>query len=85
MSDTAWSRIRHDRRALYAAAAALVLVITVLDFATWIELDVSSIYPIPLVLAAFTRNRRFLWLLAAAFVVATFAVYGVQIGAATFS
>jgi signal transduction histidine kinase len=82
---TAWLRISADPRIQYAGVVAVATCVIAVDFATWIELDVSSIYPIPLVLAAVPRYRRFLWLLAAAFVVATFAVYGVQIGAATFS
>ena len=79
MSAVDWSRLRHDRRALYVAAAALVIAITALDFTTWIELDVASIYGLPLVVTAATRSRRLLWLLTAALAATTFVVYALQI------
>jgi len=69
----------------YATALALALCIMAVDFTTWIELDVASVYPIPLVLAAGTRKRAFLWLLTLLIVVTTFVVYAVQIPAGVFS
>ncbi|HEY3554070.1 MAG TPA: HAMP domain-containing sensor histidine kinase, partial [Casimicrobiaceae bacterium] len=63
----------------------LTLVIMAVDFTTWIQLDVASVYPIPLVLAAGTRMRAFLWLLTLLIVVTTFAVYALQIPSGTFS
>ncbi len=50
------------------------------DWTTWVELDVSAVYGIPLVLAAVARNRRLLWALAAWLVFMTFAAYATQIG-----
>ncbi|HWD35214.1 MAG TPA: histidine kinase dimerization/phospho-acceptor domain-containing protein, partial [Casimicrobiaceae bacterium] len=69
----------------YATSLALTLVIMAVDFTTWIALDVASVYPIPLVLAAGTRRRAFLWLLTLLIVVTTFAVYALQIPSGTFS
>jgi signal transduction histidine kinase len=56
-----------------------------IDAITWIELDVAAIYGLPLVLSVSTRDRRFLWCLTAALLVATFAVYAAQVPAGTFS
>ncbi|HET7135426.1 MAG TPA: hypothetical protein VFJ25_05860, partial [Casimicrobiaceae bacterium] len=69
----------------YATSLALMLVIMAVDFTTWLELDVASVYPIPLVLAAGTRKRAFLWLLTLLIVVTTFAVYALQIPIGVFS
>ena len=85
MSRIALSRIRHDRRILYAAVIALVLGITAIDFTTWIELDVASIYALPLVVTAATRSRRLLWYLTAVLAVTTFVVYALQIPPGAFT
>jgi signal transduction histidine kinase len=77
--------LRHDRDLLRVAALASALGVAVADFATWIELDIASLYGIPLVLAAATRSRRLLWLLTAALGAATFVVYGLQIPPGLFS
>lgn len=62
-------------------AAALVLI----DWVTWIELNESIVYPLPLVLAAMARSRRLLWGLVLFLVGTTFAVYAVQIAPGAFS
>ncbi|HET6572451.1 MAG TPA: HAMP domain-containing sensor histidine kinase [Fimbriiglobus sp.] len=66
-------------------AVALAAVEVVVDWCTWIELNVSLVYVLPLVLAAAARDRRLLWGLAGLLIGMTFAVYAVQIPAGTFS
>jgi len=56
----------------------------VVDLGIWVELDIATIYGIPLVLAAFTRNRRLLWGLMAALTLATFITYALQIPVGAF-
>ena len=56
-------------------AAAEVYV----DSNTWISLNVSIVYSLPLVIAAAARNRRVIWLLVAMLLAATFSVYAMQI------
>lgn len=71
------------RRAAPALAALAVLLAGVeilLDWATWVELDVSVLYELPLVLAVAARSRRLLWGLALVLIGATFAVYYDQAG-----
>jgi signal transduction histidine kinase len=67
------------------AAALLALFEIVLDWATWVDLDVATVYILPLVLAALARNRRLLWALALCLVVTTFAIYADQIAPGAFS
>lgn len=55
------------------------------DWVTWVQLDGSAVYGLPLVLAAVARSRRLLWGLAAALTAMTFAAYATQIGPDTFS
>ena len=45
------------------------------DLATPVELDLASIYPIPLLLAAYTRNRPMVWSLSVLLGVAALVVY----------
>jgi signal transduction histidine kinase len=70
-------------------AGTLAIVVAILqaaaDWTTWLELDVSAVYGIPLVLAAVARNRRLLWMLAACLLVMTFAAYATQIDTGLFS
>jgi signal transduction histidine kinase len=68
----------------HALAIGLAVVEVALDLGTWVELDIATIYGLPLVVAAFTRNRRLLWTLMAVLMLATFAVYAMQIPAGTF-
>jgi hypothetical protein len=76
-----------DRTVAFACASAIVIAVVevILDLATWVELDIATIYGIPLVLAAFTRNRRLLWGLAVALTLATFLAYTLQIPVGTFA
>ena len=77
---------RSDRTVAFAYVFAIVLAAAevVVDLGTWVELDIATIYGIPLVLAAFTRNRRLLWGLMAALTLATFIAYTLQIPVGAF-
>lgn len=55
------------------------------DWQTWIQLNVSIIFSLPLVVAAAARNRRLIWLLALLLFTATFAVYAAQTPPGVFS
>jgi signal transduction histidine kinase len=70
---------------LQVAAFAVALALAIADFTTWIELDVATIFGLPLVLAGATRSRNLLWFLTGLLTATTFAVYAVQIPAGTFS
>jgi len=56
----------------------LAMLLMMLDFATWIELNVAVVYGLPLVFAAASRRPRVLWSLAAVLIAVTFIVYGIQ-------
>jgi signal transduction histidine kinase len=74
---------QYSRTSLGAAfAVALAGVEVMFDWATWIELNVSVLYSLPLVVAAAARRRRLLWILAFILICMTFAVYVSQIPAA---
>jgi signal transduction histidine kinase len=66
-------------------AVLVAIVEAAVDWTTWVELDVSAVYGIPLVLAAVARNRRLVWTLAACLVFMTFAAYATQMHAGTFA
>ena len=85
-SKTASSITLSDRAVAFAYVAAIVLAVAevVLDLVTWVDLDIAAIYGIPLVLAAITRSRRLLWVLAIALTLATFMAYALQIPVGTF-
>ena len=68
----------------YVFAIALAVAEVIVDLGTRVELDIATIYGIPLVLAAFTRNRRLLWGLMVALTLATFITYALQIPAGAF-
>ena len=70
---------------LRAAALAGTLALAVTDFATWIELDVATIFGLPLVLAGATRSRSLLWVLTGCLIATTFAAYAVQIRPGAFA
>ncbi|HZR69998.1 MAG TPA: HAMP domain-containing sensor histidine kinase [Burkholderiales bacterium] len=73
-------------RALAGTLAVLLALAEILvDWATWVDLDVSALYSVPLVLVAVARNRRLLWSLALCLVAMTFAVYAAQIPSGAFS
>jgi signal transduction histidine kinase len=65
-----------------AAGVALALFLVVLDSATWIELNVATVYSLPLVFIAASRRPRLLWALALSLVAATFVVYQMQLPSA---
>lgn len=56
-----------------------------LDYSTWVELNVATIYTLPLVLAAAARNRRLLWVLTLVLAVASFVIYSRQVHPGFFS
>jgi signal transduction histidine kinase len=60
-------------------AVLLAVLEVLLDVGTWVDLNVSIVYSLPLVLAAAARDRRLLWGLTSALLGATFAVYFTQI------
>jgi signal transduction histidine kinase len=66
-------------------AVVLAAVEIALDAGTWVELNVSIVYSLPLVLAAAARDRRLLRGLTLLMVCMTFAVYFAQIGPHVFS
>ncbi len=66
-------------------AVALAALEVLLDWTTWIELNVSIVYGLPLILAAAARSRRLLWGLTSALVLVTFVVYALQIPPRHFS
>jgi len=72
-----------DLAATLAVAVAAVEVL--IDWATWVELNVSIVYGLPLVLAALGQRRRLLWSLLAVLIVMIFAVYAVQISSGQFT
>jgi signal transduction histidine kinase len=67
-----------------AAVFIVALCLVVVDFVTWIQLDIAAIFSLSLVLAAPMRSPRLLWSLAALFTITTFAVYVLQIPPGTF-
>ena len=70
---------------LFAAVFAVTLGLIIADIITWIELDVATIFGLPLVLAGATRSRRLLWILAAVLTITTFVVYALQIPVGEFA
>lgn len=63
---------------LSALAIGLAVAEVLVDVTTWIQLNISIIYSLPLVLAAAARNRRLLWGLASILICVTFIVYWQQ-------
>ena len=77
--------LQHRPVPLAGRLAVLVALLEVFfDYGTWVDLNVSIVYSLPLVLAAAARNRRLLWVLALALLVATFSVYFLQIAPGRF-
>jgi len=67
-------------RALVAASALLLAAGEIyVDWETWIQLNVSIVYSLPLVVAAAARNRRLIWWLVLLLLTSTFVVYALQI------
>ena len=72
--------LQHRPVPLAGSFAVLLAGLEVLlDVGTWVDLNVSIVYSLPLVLAAATRDRRLLWGLTLALLGATFTVYYLQI------
>jgi signal transduction histidine kinase len=65
----------------FAASLAIFVagVEVIIDWATWIQLNVATLYSLPLVIVAVTRDRRLLWTLAFVLVAVTFGVYVAQV------
>ncbi len=66
-------------------AVFLAALAAYIDWSTWIELNVSIVYGLPLVLSVATRSRRLLWGMTAFLVAMTFVVYSDQIPPGVFS
>jgi len=60
-------------------AVLLAALEVAVDWGTWIDLNVSIVYSLPLIVAAVARSRRLLWNLTIVLVIMTFAVYFSQI------
>jgi signal transduction histidine kinase len=77
---------KQRRRVVAALLAVLLAAIEIsIDWSTWVELNVSIMYGLPLVLAALAGSRRLLWALMFILVGMTFAVYAAQIQAGHFT
>jgi signal transduction histidine kinase len=73
-------------RQVVALAAILLAAAEVwVDWATWIQLNVSIVFVLPLVVAARSRSRPLLWTLAAILAVTTLIVYARQTSVPGFS
>ena len=68
-----------------ALAVLVALLVAYIDWITWIELNVSVLYGLPLVLSVATRNRRLLWGMTTLLLITTFAVYSLEIPPGRFS
>src|SRR4029078_13464981 len=76
---------KQRRRVVAALLAVLLAAIEIsIDWSTWVELNVSIMYGLPLVLAALAGSRRLLWALMFILLVISFAVYPAQFQAALF-
>jgi signal transduction histidine kinase len=85
-----WNRAlqkwRHQPRLVLGILAVLLAAVEVLvDWTTWIQLNISLVYGLPLILAAAARSRRLLWALTGVLIVVTFVVYSIQIPPGLFS
>ena len=85
-----WNRAlqkwRDQPRLVLGILAVLLAMLEVLvDWTTWIQLNISLVYGLPLILAAAARSRRLLWALTGVLIGVTFIVYSVQIPPGLFS
>jgi len=77
---------KQRRAALVASLAILLAAVEIsIDWGTWVELNFSIVYGLPLVLAALARSRQLLWSLMFLLVAMTFAVYAAQIHVGQFT
>ncbi len=76
---------RANHTVLLAVVFAVALGLMLADFSTWIELDVATIFGLPLVLVGATRNRALLWILTGMLVATVFTVYALQIPPGAFA
>jgi signal transduction histidine kinase len=81
------SGFMHARPPLFIGALAvfLALLAAYIDLSTWIELNVSVVYGLPLVVSVATRNRRLLWGMTTFLLITTFVVYSLQMPPGRFS
>ncbi len=68
-----------SNRTVHITVFVVTLGLVSADISTWNELDIATIYGLPLMLAGVTRSRRLLWVLTALLTITTFAVYFLQI------
>ncbi|HJP92862.1 MAG TPA: HAMP domain-containing sensor histidine kinase [Pyrinomonadaceae bacterium] len=85
-----WNRAlqkwRDQPRVVLGGLAVLLATVEVLlDWTTWIQLNISLVYGLPLILAAAARSRRLLWALTSFLIGITFIVYSMQIPPGLFS
>ncbi len=66
-------------------ALSLAAVEVFIDWVTWVQLNLSIVYSLPLVILAVARKRQLLWGLAFVLIIMTFAVYSYQIPPGVFS
>jgi hypothetical protein len=66
-------------------AVFLAVLAAYIDWSTWIELNVSVVYGLPLVVSVATRNRRLLWGLTTFLLITTFVVHSLQVPPGRFS
>jgi signal transduction histidine kinase len=78
-SDPVQGALTPSRLVPAVIAMVLALFLVLLDFTTWIELNIAVAYSLPLVFAAGSRRPRLLWTLAIILIVVTFVVYQAQI------
>ena len=82
----ALQRSRDQPRLIFGVlAVSLAALEVVVDWTTWIQLNISLVYGLPLILAAAARSRRLLWALTGVLIGITFIVYSMQIPPALFS
>ena len=73
------------RHVIGTLAVLLAAIEVFVDWTTWVQLNISIVYGLPLVLAAAARSRRLLWGLTLALICATYVIYAQQIPAGGFS
>src|ERR1051326_8698590 len=82
----ALQRSRDQPRLIFGVLAVSLAALEVgVDWTTWIQLNISLVYGLPLILAAAARSRRLLWALTGVLIGITFIVYSMQIPPALFS